>query len=278
MNGFIARVRLVRVAGLVVFGYFVWVVGLVTLQRSILFPRDAIPAAPDPSNRLAGLVRLDVAHEAGRSEGWLLLGRGVSAERPGPAVVFGHGNAELIDFNVPFLEPYRDLGVSVALLEYRGYGRSDGEPSEAAITADLLAFHDLLVARPEVDAGRLVYHGRSLGGGAVCALAARRPPRALVLESTFRSVRVMARRFMVPGFLVADPFDNEAVLRTLDAPVLVFHGQQDELIPFEHGTALASIARNATLVPFSCGHNDLPPDERAYWGAIRAHLERAGVL
>src|SRR5690606_34255575 len=104
----------------------------------------------------------------GRVEAWLLPGDGVSAERPGPAVVFAHGNAELIDHWPGALARYRRLGVSVVLPEYRGYGRSAGRPSESAIRDDLRALHARLSSHPMVDVTRLVYHGRSLGGGAVC--------------------------------------------------------------------------------------------------------------
>lgn len=264
-----------RVVRSTVLGGILWVtlMSLTAIQRSILFPRDAIPPAPDTAHKFPELVRLDVTHEDGRSEGWFLPGDGVSADDPGPAVIFGHGNAELIDYNAALLRPYRDMGISVALLEYRGYGRSDGEPSQEAITEDLLAFRALVIARPEVDAERLIYHGRSLGGGAVCALAAHHPPRVMILESTFRSVKVMARKFLLPGFLVADPFDNEAVLRELEVPVLVFHGTDDDLIPFDHGEKLAEVAPNAKLVPYPCGHNDFPPSPQHYWDQIRQHVE-----
>lgn len=247
------------------------------LQRSILFPREHIPPPPPGFAPPPETVRVDVAHADGHSEGWLLPGRGVSAVSPGPVVFFAHGNGELIDYAAPGLAPYRARGVSVALLEYRGYGRSGGEPSEAALVADLVAFYDAVVARPEVDGARAFAHGRSLGGGVVCGLARHRPLAALVLESTFRSVRVMARRFFLPGALVADPFDNEAAVRAFEGPVLVLHGARDALIPVEHGRALAALARDAERVEFDAGHNDLPAGAR-YWRAIDDLMARAGLV
>ena len=258
--------------------YVLLAMALLALQRMMLFPRHAIPDPPDIASRMPGLVRVDVTHEDGVSEGWLIPGRGVSAASPGPVVFHAHGNAELIDYAAPMLLQYVDWGVSVALVEYRGYGRSGGEPSEAGITADQVAFHDLVTARPEVDASRVVLHGRSLGGGAMGQLAARRTPRAMVLESTFRSVTSMAKRFLMPAFLVRDPFDTEAVLRTLDAPLLLMHGDRDEVIPHEHSEALLAAARDARLVTYRAGHNDFPPVSAPYWAEIRAHLVAAGVL
>ena len=248
---------------------------ITTLQRRILFPREYVPAPPAGMPQPPGLSRLDVTHEHGQSEGWLLPGDGVTATHPGPVVFFAHGNGELIDYAAPLLEPYRRRGISVALLEYRGYHRSGGTPSEAALVADLIAFYDLVMARP--DTTLAFAHGRSLGGGVVCGLAAHRPLAALLLESTFRSVRLIARRFLLPGFLVADPFDNEAMLRTFDRPTLVMHGRRDEIIPFDHGETLASVARDATFVAFDSGHNDMPQGA-AYWAAIDALLARAGLI
>src|SRR5688572_30832441 len=129
-----------------------------------------VQADPRAGEGIAGLERLHV----GPVEGWFLPAYGVAAGRPGPAVIFAHGNAEIIDPYALELEPYRRMGVSVLLPEFRGYGRSGGEPSEEGITDDFVAFHDLLAARPDVDPSRIVFHGRSLGGGVVCALAARR--------------------------------------------------------------------------------------------------------
>ncbi len=247
---------------------------LTALQRSILFPIGHIPPPPADWPRPAGLVRVDVPHDGGHSEGWLLPGRGRSPASPGPVVFFAHGNGELIDYAAPALEPYRQRGISVALLEYRGYGRSGGSPSEQALVADVVDFYDAVTARPEVDPDQTLAHGRSLGGGVMCGLARRRPLRGLILESTFRSVKVIARRFMLPGVFVADPFDNEAAVRAFEGPALVIHGTRDEIIPFEHGRTLARLAPDAALVEFTAGHNDLPHGAR-YWQAIDDLLARA---
>ncbi len=248
------------------------------LARCMLFPRGMVKPDPRAGEGIAGLERLWLETEAGRVEAWFLPGGGVSRAAPGPLVIFAHGNAELIDLWPELLEPYRKLGVSVLLPEYRGYGRSAGSPSQRAIAEDLVRFHDLVVARPEVDRARVVLHGRSLGGGAVCALASARPPRALILQSTFTSVRAMARRFLVPGFLVRDPFDNLEVVSRIRPRLLILHGEHDELIPFRHAEALRGAVPGSRLVPLRCGHNDCPPDEAAFWRELTSFLREAGVL
>jgi fermentation-respiration switch protein FrsA (DUF1100 family) len=130
--------------------------------------------------------------------------------------------------------------MNLVLPEYRGYGRSGGKPSQATILADLVRIHDQMVTRPEVDPSRVLFHGRSIGGGVVCALAAVRKPHAMILMSTFTSIHDVAKKWFVPKSLIADPFESLEVVRTLDIPILVVHGTEDRLIPPSHGHALAN--------------------------------------
>lgn len=220
---------------------------LSALQRWVLYPRYMLDVVPLAGEDVPGLERWNIDSDEGLVEAWFLPGDGASANRPAPAVIFGHGNGELIDHWPHALAGYRRLGLSVLLPEYRGYGRSAGSPAQVKIATDFVRFHERLVERPEVDDKRLLYHGRSLGGGAVCALAKRRPPHALLLMSTFTGIRPLARRFLLPGSWVADPFDNLAVVSAFDGPLLVLHGEADRLIPIEHGEALAQAATQGQL-------------------------------
>jgi fermentation-respiration switch protein FrsA (DUF1100 family) len=270
--------RLRRLSILVLGLCCLWVLAVLSLQRLMIFPRYLLQPDERPGVGVRGLVRLSVQSPEGPVEGWFLPGLGVSAERPGPAVLFAHGNAELIEHWPEVLHRYRELGISVLLPEYRGYGRSAGSPSQAAITEDFIAFYDLLVHRPEVDRDRVVFHGRSLGGGAVCALAEHRRPAALVLQSTFASMRRMARRYLVPGFMVRDPFDNLAAVSRVGRPVLIVHGRRDGLIPYAHARALHEAAPGSQLVGYDADHNDCPPDWAAFWQEITRFLRRARIL
>ena len=248
------------------------------LQRYIVFPRSAHSAPEPPTVAVAGMERLWLETAAGRVEAWFIPGVGRSARSPGPAVIFAHGNAEVIDDWAMPLRPYVWRGVSVLIPEFRGYGRNPGKPSQAAITDDFVGFHDRLAARQDVDVRRIVFHGRSLGGGVACALAARRRPAALVLTSTFTSVPALAARLGAPRFLVRDPFDNLAFLRGHEGPVLLMHGRHDTVVPFRHAEALRAAARNARLVPVDSDHNDFPMESPLVWREIFALLSRAGVL
>ena len=138
-------------------------------------------------------------------------------------------------------------------------------PSQESISETFTRAYDKLAARPDVDPARIVFFGRSLGGGAVCDLAAKRPAAALILMSCFTSVRSFAIRYLAPSFLIRDPFDNLAVVRDYSGPVLVIHGRFDEIIPFGHGKALHEAARNGKMIAYDAGHNDCPPDWAVFW-------------
>ncbi len=241
-----------------------------------LFPgHDRVPD-PRAGEDVEGLERFRHDTADASAEAWFVPARAGTGKRP--ALVFCHGNAELIDDWTTALAPVSSLGVHLLLPEYRGYGRTRGTPSEIGITEDCVAFVGSLAERDDVDPDRLVFVGRSLGGGVACALARRIRPRALVLMSTFTSARAMARRYLVPGFLVDDRFDNLDAVRRLDVPLWVVHGTRDDLVPVSHARALASAARDARLSLYDAGHNDCPPDWGVFHRELAEHLVRAGVL
>jgi pimeloyl-ACP methyl ester carboxylesterase len=258
-------------ASLLVFALLIggtWLAAVLLLQRQVIYPHP--PAAAEAPALAAGSERVLLGDPPGVEAFFM---RPPLAAAPFPAVLFTHGNGELIDHWIRPFEELAAAGVGVLLVEYPGYGRSAGSPSEDAITRTMLAGHDFLLAQPDVDLGRLVAYGRSLGGGAACALAAARPLAALVLESTFTSVRALAGRLGVPGALVLDPWDNLAVVGTTDTPILVLHGERDPVIPYAHGEELARAAGTG-LVRMRCGHNDCPRP----WAEILGFLRDQAIL
>ena len=116
------------------------------------------------------------------------------------------------------------------------------------------------------------------GGGAVCALAAARPSAALILMSAFANVRSFAKSFLVPGFLVRDPFDNLSVVNAYPNPILVIHGKFDEIIPYRHGHMLFKAARQGKMLSYDCGHNDCMPGQGTFWPDIESFLREAEIL
>ena len=127
--------------------------------------------------------------------------------------------------------------------------------------------------QPGIDATRIIPYGRSLGGSAAAILAAERSAPALILESAFTSARAFARQFGAPAFLVRDPLDTLAAVRRFPGPVLVLHGDHDEVVPFDHGRTLAATSPRATFRPLPCGHNDCPRP----WAEVRRFLDDHGL-
>ncbi|HEY6125018.1 MAG TPA: alpha/beta hydrolase [Steroidobacteraceae bacterium] len=241
------------------------------LQKFLTFP-GAHPSV----QRLAALdeargesMWLDV--DGDRVEAWFLPAAGAP---PHSLLIHAHGNGELIDIQTKSVEPLRAAGVSVLLVEYPGYGRSGGSPSEESVTATFVAAYDRMKGDPRVDAGHIMGYGRSLGGGAVAQLAAHRPLAALVLESTFTSIARMVRDAGVPEWLVINDFDTSAVLAKYSGPVLVLHGTRDQTFPVEHGHALRAASPHSELHIEVCGHNDCP----SQWELVLSFLARNGVL
>jgi pimeloyl-ACP methyl ester carboxylesterase len=210
---------------------------------------------------------------AGRVEAWLLPPT-APVTGPAPLLLFTHGNGELIDYWPEAFDEPRSWGLAVLLLEYPGYGRSEGRPSERTIRDAVFAADAWARSARDLDPTRIVPYGRSLGGSAAAILAAERPVPALILESAFTSARAFANRFGAPGFLVRDPLDTLAALGRFAGPVLVLHGDRDDIVPADHGRALAAASPRAALHLLACGHNDCP---RA-WTLVRRFLDAHHLL
>ena len=259
-----------RFVALVFVGSCCAIVVLTVFQRDLIFPRHAIPERDTtaPVDAETWFTETDEPVEV-----WFL--RGVGNETRKPVVFFAHGNGGLIDHFPMGLQPYRDLGFHVVLVEFRGYGRSKGAPNQDDIVADFVSVYDQVVKRPDVDPKRVVFHGQSIGGGVMAAVAKERAPTRLVMESTFTSIRNIAYD-VVPIFwlLILDPFDSESVIRTLDVPTLILHGTRDQIVPFWHGKQLAEVATNATFVKFDAGHALRWNGE--YWRNIRTFVAPLG--
>lgn len=277
------RQRLMGWALLIVVGYVLYAGALFVMQGRLMWPRHLVASAAElgePGVEAHGVERFWVDIGGGeRVEAWYARGRVLDGDtgQKRPLVVMAHGNAELIDDHVNRMLNYRDLGVSSLVVEYRGYGRSDGTPGQRGIVDDFARALEMTLAREEVDAGRVVYHGRSIGAGVLCALAERRKPAGMILESAFTSAAGMAGRFGIPGFLVRSPFRNDRVVKDFDGPILLFHGTRDEIIPVAHSRELHAMAKRGTLIEQDAMHNDFPVDAHAMWYEVEKWLLENGL-
>ena len=250
---------------------------LVAAQRRIIYPSFTTVSLQAHPPADAEVLRHALGGADQSVEAWFLPAYREAGGGPAPLVVFAHGNAELIDLWPQVLSPYRNLGCHVLLPEYRSYGRSGGKPSEASICADVHAFVRKIIQRPDVDSSRVVFHGRSLGGGVLGAVAQRWSPRAAILESTFTSLEDLARDMYLPGSLVFDKYRTSDWLEWYEGRVLVIHGTHDRIVPFVHADRLANQALESQRYSVSAGHNDIPRDD-TYWNTVAEFLSSAGVL
>ena len=241
---------------------------LFVVQRSILFPAPPdVPAGPPP-----GTEEVRVKHDGGQAYALYLAPTEVRG--PAPLLMFTHGNAELADYWSEEFDTARLWGGGVLLVEYPGYGRASGSPSEKSITESAIALYDWAARDARIDAKKIVVYGRSLGGGAAVRLSINRPVAAMILESTFTSVADFAARLLVPESMIRDRFDNRRSLASYHGPLLVIHGRNDTIVPFAHGKELATIVPKSRFVELNCGHNDCPRD----WRSIGDFLRSVGIF
>lgn len=217
---------------------------------------------------------LTLEHEGQQLQGWYVSGA-VSESRP--LVVYYGGNAEEVSGNL--WDMARLQAGAYLFMNYRGYGDSQGKPSQKNLCRDALYILDTLVARENIPMNHIVLMGRSLGSGVAVYVAAHRPVRGVILVTPFDSLLNVARHHypVLPvRFLLKHPFDSAALAPGVKMPALVIIGNQDNIIPNRRSTQLAEVWGGVvdTVVIDGAGHNDIQLDHR-YWEAINSFLSAA---
>lgn len=257
--------------------YAFTVVLLLALENSIIFlPSRALWTTPAKEGVPHDEVWLRTS-DGVKLHAWLLHGQR-PAGTPARTVLFLHGNAGNIADRLENGILLTRQGLDVLLLEYRGYGLSEGSPTEEGVCRDADAAYDYLLTRPGTSAKNLVLFGRSLGSGPAVDLAARRPCGALVIESPFCSTRALARD--IPVYLPFSPFLPDRFrslekIKQVKCPILVIHGSADEVIPYSHGKRLFEAAPEPKRFHVLTGahHNDwYQRDPETYFRVWREFL------
>lgn len=229
-------------------------------QERIAFPAPRAPLPDPPPQGLQDAERVTLDMRDGtRLAGWYVppFPRPSS---PFPALLWFYGNGETIAAIWPVLREFRPPRTALLVVDYPGYGASEGRSTEPALfeAADLA--YAALAARPGVDPARVRVYGRSLGTAAATHVAATHPVGGLVLESPFTNARDMARRHYAPfpRFLIRLKLDNLATITRVRCPVLVLHGTHDRLVPLEMGKRVAAATPGPVelVVIEGAGHND----------------------
>ncbi len=162
-----------------------------------------------------------------------------------PVILFAHGNGGNISYRLPYMRIFQQMGLASLFFDYRGYGESEGEPSEQGTYLDGSASWQYLTQTRGIAPQRIIIYGESLGGGIATYLAAKYQPAGLILGSTFTSVPDRAKELfpLMPIDLIAQfQYNNLERLGQIHVPVLIIHSPQDEIIPFHHGRRLYEAA------------------------------------
>lgn len=226
------------------------------MNALLYFPSRRI--AQTPADADLAFDDLSFASEDGETlHGWFVRGR----QPPLGHLLFCHGNAGNIGDRVFNAHLLAGVGFDVLLFDYRGYGHSSGKPDEDGTYVDAQAAREEMLRCPAVQPDRIFYLGESLGGAVALHLALAFAPAGLILQSTFTSLRDVARRHypFIPGPLVPDAYPSIRLVRKLNAPLLVLHGERDQIVPASHAQALVDAAPEPKRLRLfgGLGHNDL---------------------
>jgi hypothetical protein len=261
-----------RMRGLLISGLAIYC-GLVVLayaaQRMLqYFPERHRTAPADADLPEAQELVLETA-DGERVIVWHVPARGEK-----PAILYFHGNGGALRWRSDRFRALTADGTGLLALSYRGYGGSSGSPTEAGLMADAAATYAFAASR--YPAARIVLWGESLGSGVAVQLAAEKPVARLILEAPFTSaadVGAAAYWFLPVRLLMKDQFRSDRHIGRVTAPVLVLHGEHDQVVPIALGERLYRLitAPKRFVKIAGAGHNDL--GERAV-EAAKAFIEQ----
>ena len=247
-------------------------------EKFIFFPAAEIEQTP----RDVGLAFEDIfftTADGVRVNGWFVPYPGARM-----TLLWFHGNAGNISHRVHGLKPLHDkVNANLFIIDYRGYGRSEGTVSEKGTYEDARAALQYLRSRKDLDAKNIVFFGQSLGAAVATELAGHEECLALILEAPFASIREMARvafPLLPIGPLLRTRYDAAEKIKAVKAPVLVLQGDRDEVIPVEQGKKVfaAALSPKEFYTVRGAGHNDtFIVGGDAYFKAVKDFIERAAA-
>jgi len=228
------------------------------VERLFLF----MPMPYDPETELPTIPPVEEVDFVSDDE-TALHGWHAHHDNPRAVILYCHGNAGNLTHRAPLLRILNQyVGASVFVFDYRGYGKSEGRPSEGGLYADARAARAWLAEREGIAESDVVLMGRSLGGAVAIHLASEDGARALIIESTFTSVPDMAK-LMMPNLpisgLLLNRFESIDKIGDYEGPLFASHGTADRTIPFEHGRQLFAAANEPkTFIPIERSDHNTP--------------------
>jgi len=248
-------------------------------QDSLIFHRQPLSDArrAEIARRFPAASEVTIQSADGaRGHGWLVKPQG--ADRA-PLVLYSGGNAEEASHMLEAIgDPVRGdtPGVAWLVINYRGYGASEGSPSQVSLVADALAQYDYASALPGIDPQRIFVFGRSLGSGVAVQLAAHRQVRGVILVSPYDSLAAVAKRYywyLPVDWILKHRFDSIGVAPQMKQPLLCLIAERDEVIPPEHAERLfaAWAGPKRRVLLGGAGHNTTD-SASGFWPAVREFL------
>ncbi|MCI0707256.1 MAG: alpha/beta hydrolase [Ignavibacteriae bacterium] len=235
-----------------------WTILLMLFEEKFIFFPSSYPGGYyDEAGTVPGIEDCSFITEDGvKIHAWF-----VKSDSAVATLLMAHGNAGNLSHRLPIIKAMRDSGFNVLMFDYRGYGKSEGSPTEDGVYADGRAAFDYLLQRQGVDSSSIILFGTSLGGAVAVDIATHRKAAGLILESTFSTAKDVARvayPFLPAQFILRSRFDSEAKIRTIRIPILFLHGDQDGVIPIALGRKLYSAANEPKTFHTIVGadHND----------------------
>lgn len=223
-------------------------------ERLLYFPDPRLIASPAAVDLEFETVDITTEDDLRLSAWW------IPAQQARGVLLFCHGNAGNISHRLESIRQFHQLGLSVLIFDYRGYGESQGKPSEQGTYRDVMAVWRYLTVKRRIPAESVVVFGRSLGAAVAAHLAARVAPGVVILESAFTSVPDMAARlypWLPVRWLTRIEYPVARDIQTIQAPVLILHSPADEIIPYDMGRTLYGLAHEPKdFVELRGGHND----------------------
>lgn len=195
----------------------------------------------DPSDRDWPFEEAHLEVPEGKTHVWFIPAE-VDTKR---TIFFSHGNAGNLGDKLQSIELFRNLGLNVLAYDYGGYGYSSGSTHEARMVDDIRATWKYAIEVLEIPREQMILHGRSMGGGPTTHLAAEERPGAVILESTFCTLPeiITGLYTWLPAWIFGrNKFDNLSIIEKVTSPILIIHGKDDTVIPFEHGQRLFEAA------------------------------------
>ena len=241
---------------IVIAGVYIAFAGFIFIFQSnlVYFPERNLTTDPHS----IGLSFETISFETG--DGIRLLGWFIPYEGSMGVILFCHGNAGNISHRLDSIHIFHRLKLDVFIFDYRGYGKSEGKPSEVGTYRDVEAAWQYLVEERKVNPNRIIIFGRSIGGAIAAWLAQNRTPSALILESTFTSAPDLGAKlypYLPIRLLSRFKYDTAGYLDMVNCPVLIVHSREDEMMPFIHGQRLFEKAKEPkSLLEISGSHNE----------------------